>query len=140
MATAMALLAISTFDKSQNAIIALALSGCALFTVMFEISIGTVQYCLYRWFYNAELLPPKGLAIATATNWGGNTVIGVLCAFVLDDHQGAQILYIVFACVNLLVSTRQMVAFSHYLIETKDMSPEELEEKLTHSIKAKTLT
>jgi hypothetical protein len=136
MATAMALLAI--YSKTDKVL--LALSGCCLFTVMFEISIGTVQYPPFRWFYNAELLPPKGLAVATATNWGGNTVIGVLCAYVLvEKHPGPMVLYIFFACVNVLVNTRQLVVFSHYLIETKDMSPEDLEERLKGSIKHKAL-
>ena len=139
MAIAMALLVVSYFDKSQTAQTVLAVSGCALFTVMFEISIGTVQYLPLRWFYNAELLPPKGLAIATATNWGGNTVISVLCAFVLTTKYGPPVLYSIFASVNLLVSPNQLVVFSHYLIETKDMSPEDLEEKLRCSIKTKFL-
>ena len=130
MGTAMALLAVSTFDISATASLVLALSGCCLFTVMFEISIGPVQYSPCRCFYNAELLPPKGLAVATATDWGGNTVIGVFCAYLLGYHIGARVLYIAFTCVNLLVLARQLVVFSHYLIETKDLSPEELEEKL----------
>ena len=98
MAIAMALLAISSNYKDTP----LALSGSCLFIVMFEISIGTVQYPPLRWFYNAELLPPKGLAVATATNWGGNTVIGVFCAYVLKGSPMP--LYILFACVNVLVS------------------------------------
>lgn len=73
--------------------------------------------------------------MATATNWGGNTVIGILCATVLTAKY-VWVMYICFAVVNGLVRHRQLVIFSQALIETRGMGPEELEKKLRGSAKS----
>lgn len=94
MTGAMALLAVSAASLTSSV---LSLLGCFLFLTTFELSIGTVQ-C----FYTAELLPPKGVAVALATNWGSNTLIALLCAFLLTSPS-VWTVYLGFAVVNAMV-------------------------------------
>lgn len=86
------------------------------FTSGFEISLSPLV-----WTYNAEILPDKGVTLATLTNWAG--LILIAFAFpIMSDFMGMWVSFLIFAvcCLGGLVFIQKRV------LETKGLNKEEI--------------
>jgi hypothetical protein len=75
-ATFMALLCLfSILDKAQNFQVSLIF----FYYLAFNFSLGPIV-----WLYNSEILPSKGISMATMTNWICGTIVVVVLPFIKD--------------------------------------------------------
>ncbi|EGR34886.1 hypothetical protein IMG5_001150 [Ichthyophthirius multifiliis] len=117
-----ALCILSSIDKCQLVQVILIF----LYYLAFNFSLGPIV-----WLYNSEILPEKGISIATMVNWIGATIIVVALPFLSLVY-----LFGFYGIICILAGT-----FSHFVIrETKGLSQQQISTFYETQVKYQTAT
>jgi MFS family permease len=91
-----------------------------IYYIFFSLSLGPIV-----WIYNADILPEKGLGIATFFNWIGSFTVSLLFPVLLKGlgANGFACMFFIFAGFCIL----GMIFMIIFMIETKGLSAAEIE-------------